>query len=210
MARARAHEPQGLGHRCAAFWLLLSHPIALEDGTRVAAWRLIEQQLARIDAATFWTFVGLATGIKMIGMLSSMYRWLLVLRGQGIELPFRHIFGSFLIGRAIGTFLPSTAGLDGYTLYDASRFSGLTVEVTAAKFLEKVCGFSGVFLTFLVSLPFGIAIFGDNARLFAGRLDPARARRDRRPAAGALVPGRRAVAARPPADPRQGIASRAS
>lgn len=150
-----------------AFWLLLMHPIAMEDGTKVVAWQLIAQQLNQIDAATFWTFVAIATSVKMVGMLASMYRWILVLRGQGIELPFRHIFGSFLIGRAIGTFLPSTAGLDGYTLYDAARFSGKTVEVSAAKFVEKISGFSGVFLTFLVSLPFGISIFGDNALLFA-------------------------------------------
>ena len=150
-----------------AFWLLLSHPIAMEDGTKVIAWKLIADQLGRIDATTFWTFLGIATGVKVIGMLASMYRWILVLQGQGIQLPFRHIFGSFLIGRAIGTFLPSTAGLDGYTLYDAARFSGQTVEVSAAKFLEKICGFSGVFLTFLVALPFGISIFGDNALLFA-------------------------------------------
>ena len=150
-----------------AFRLLLSHPIAMEDGTKVIAWKLIADQLGRIDATTFWTFLGIATGVKVIGMLASMYRWILVLQGQGIQLPFRHIFGSFLIGRAIGTFLPSTAGLDGYTLYDAARFSGQTVEVSAAKFLEKICGFSGVFLTFLVALPFGISIFGDNALLFA-------------------------------------------
>ncbi|MAG29981.1 MAG: hypothetical protein CL908_03690 [Deltaproteobacteria bacterium] len=149
------------------FWALLTHPIEIEPGEKVIALRLIGDQLAKIDAGTFWLFVGLATGIKMIGMLSSMYRWQLMLRGQGIELPFKHIFGSFLIGRAIGTFLPSTAGLDGYTLFDAARFSGKTVEVTAAKFVEKVCGFSGVFMTFLVALPFGIGIFGENATLFA-------------------------------------------
>jgi arylsulfatase A-like enzyme/uncharacterized membrane protein YbhN (UPF0104 family) len=150
-----------------AFWMLLSHPVEVEPGKRVVALQLIFDQLARIDAATFWTFVLIATGIKVIGMLSSMYRWILMLRGQGIELPFWHIFGSFLIGRAIGTFLPSTAGLDGYTLFDAARFSGKTVEVSAAKFVEKVCGFSGVFMTFLVALPFGIGIFGENALLFA-------------------------------------------
>jgi uncharacterized membrane protein YbhN (UPF0104 family) len=155
-----------------AFWLLLTHPIAMEDGTKVIAWKLIQQQLAQIDAATFWTFLAIATGIKMVGMLSSMYRWILVLLGQGIELPFKHVFGSFLIGRAIGTFLPSTAGLDGYTLYDASRFSGRTVEATAAKFLEKICGFSGIFLTFLISLPFGISLFGDNAMLVASLTVP--------------------------------------
>ena len=145
-----------------AFWMLFSHQI---DGVSVL--QLIMDQIERIDAATFWTFVLIATGIKIIGMLSSMYRWILMLRGQGIVLPFRHIFGSFLIGRFIGTFLPSTAGLDGYTLFDAARFSGKTVEVTAAKFVEKVCGFSGVFMTFLVALPFGIGIFDDSAFLFA-------------------------------------------
>ena len=149
------------------FWALLTHPIELETGETEIAWRLIRAQLANIDAGTFWLFVSLATAIKAVGMVSSMVRWQLMLRGQGIELPFKHLFGSFLIGRAIGTFLPSTAGLDGYTLFDASRFTGKTVEVAAAKFVEKVCGFSGVFMTFLVALPFGIGIFGDNAMLFA-------------------------------------------
>lgn len=150
-----------------AFWALLSHPMENEAGETVVALTLISEAVAKIDPRVFWFFVAIATGIKMIGMLSSMLRWKLMLRGQKIELPFKHIFGSFLIGRAIGTFLPSTAGLDGYTLVDAARFSGKTVEVTAAKFVEKVCGFSGVFMTFLVSLPFGIAIFGESAGLFA-------------------------------------------
>ena len=96
-----------------------------------------------------------------------MYRWLVLLRGQGIELPFRHIFGSFLIGRFIGTFLPSTAGLDGYKLYDAARFSGKTVEVTATTAIEKVMGIFGIFLSFLVALPFGIKIFGANGPMVA-------------------------------------------
>ncbi len=150
-----------------AFWLLLTHPVAMEDGSKVIAWRLILDQLANIDPATFWIWVGLATAIKLVGILASMRRWLILLRGQGIELPFKHVFGSFMIGRFIGTFLPSTAGLDGYTLYDAARFSGRTVEVTAAKALEKVIGVFGIFLTFLVSLPFGISIFGDNAQTVA-------------------------------------------
>ena len=102
-----------------------------------------------------------------MGILASMVRWRILLRGQSIDLPFRHIFGSFLIGRFIGTFLPSTAGLDGYKLYDAARFSGRTVEVTATTALEKVIGVFGIFLTFLVALPFGIDIFGDRAGLVA-------------------------------------------
>ena len=150
-----------------AFWLLLSHPVTMEDGSEKVAGVLVMETLQNIDATTFWIFCGLAAGVKFVGILASMYRWTVLLRGQNIELPFRHIFGSFLIGRFIGTFLPSTAGLDGYKLYDAARFSGRTVEVTAATALEKVIGVSGIFITFLVSAPFGIQIFGDNAGVVA-------------------------------------------
>jgi arylsulfatase A-like enzyme/uncharacterized membrane protein YbhN (UPF0104 family) len=164
------------------FWLLLLHPVRLEDGTSVLAYRLVLDTLSRIDAGTFWTFCALAAGVKFIGILASMYRWTLLLRGQGIELPFRHIFGSFLIGRFIGTFLPSTLGLDGYTLYDAARFSGQTVEATAAKFLEKVIGPIGIFLSFLVALPFGMNLLYEHTEIF-----PTRAAASATAAAGAAV-----------------------
>ena len=141
------------------FWLLFAHPVKLEDGSRVVALRLIADTLGQIDAGTFWTFVACGTGIKFVGILASMQRWRVLLKGQGVELPFGHVFGSFLIGRFIGTFLPSTAGLDGYTLYDAARFSGKSVEVTAAKFLEKILGITGIFLSYLVALPAGIGMF---------------------------------------------------
>ena len=141
------------------FWLLLAHPVKLEDGSREPALKLIWETLGGIDATTFWLFLACAAGIKFVGILASMQRWRVLLRGQGIELPFRHVFGSFLIGRFIGTFLPSTAGLDGYKLYDAARFSGKSVEVTAATFLEKILGITGIFLSYLVALPAGLVMF---------------------------------------------------
>lgn len=143
-------------------YLLSVWPVTLEDGTTAPIWQVVADTARAIDPSVFWSFIALAVGVKLIGIGSSMYRWLLILRGQGIEFPFRHIFGTFLIGRAIGFFLPSTVGLDAYMLYDAARLSGRTVEVTAAKFLEKVIGFSGIFLSFLVALPFGVAIFGEH------------------------------------------------
>jgi len=165
-----------------AFWLLLAHQVPMDPGqiealhlagqvpagaTHVAAWRLVLAQLGQIDPRTFWICIALAAGVKFLGILASMLRWQVLLRGQAIELPFRHIFGSFLIGRFIGTFLPGTVGLDGYKLYDAARFSGRTVEVTATTAIEKVLGTFGIFLSFLVALPFGIQIFGERGPLVA-------------------------------------------
>lgn len=144
-------------------WLLLAWPMKTEDGSFVPAWSLVLEVIRNIDATTFFSFLLVGAVIRFVGIVGSMLRWQLVLLGQGIEMPFRHIFGAFLIGRAIGFFLPSTAGLDAYKLYDAARFSGKTVEVTAGTVLEKVLGVTGIFLTFLIALPFGISIFGDNA-----------------------------------------------
>ncbi len=165
--RARIYNALKIWLTVRMVWVLAVWPITSESGGVVPAWQLVVDVLRNIDAATFWTFAGIGAAIRFVGVMASMVRWQLVLRGQGIEFPFRHIFGAFLIGRAIGFFLPSTAGLDAYKLYDAAKFSGRTVEVTAGTVLEKVLGVTGIFLTFLVALPFGISIFGENATAVA-------------------------------------------
>ncbi len=150
-----------------AFYLLLSHRVRTDDGRQITAMRAIADYLPQIDAAVFWQFVALAAATKFVGILAAMYRWVLLLRGQGIELPFGHIFGAFLTGRFLGTFLPSTIGLDGYKLYDAARFSGRTAAVTAATAIEKVLGIVGIFITFLIAFPLGYEILGARAGLVA-------------------------------------------
>ncbi|MBN1550189.1 flippase-like domain-containing protein, partial [bacterium] len=126
--------------------------------------RAIIDYLPKINASTFWIFVLLAISIKGLGILCSMYRWHLLLQGQGIRFPFWHLVGSFLIGRFLGTFLPSTIGLDGYKLYDATRFSKRVVEATAATVIEKILGILGIFITFLVALPFGFRILEEKLK----------------------------------------------
>jgi uncharacterized membrane protein YbhN (UPF0104 family) len=139
-------------------WLIALHEV---DGMTIYA--VLREQLRDLDAATFALYVLLAMGLKLVGIAASIGRWMLMLRGQDIELPVRHVVGAFFIGRFLGTFLPSTLGLDGYKLYDAARFSGRTIEVTAATAVEKVLGVSGIFGTFLIALPLGVGIFGSYA-----------------------------------------------
>jgi len=150
-----------------AFYLLLTHKVRTESGDTVIALRAILDYLPHISAATFWRFTALAVVIKAVGIFASMLRWHLLLCGQGIVFPLRHIVTTFLIGRFLGTFLPSTIGLDGYKLYDAARFSGRTVEVAAATVIEKCLGIIGIFLSFLATFPLGYDILGERARLVA-------------------------------------------
>ena len=153
------------GVTVAAFYLLLQHPVETSDGARVSALQAILDYLPRIDTGVFWRFALLAFGVRMCGMACSMLRWNVLLRGQGLYFPLWHVFTTFLIGRFLGTFLPSTLGLDGYKLYDAARFSGRTVEAAAATAIEKGLGIVGIFLCFLVTFPLGHTILGERAAM---------------------------------------------
>lgn len=148
-----------------AFYLLLRHPVRTSDGTTVVALEAILDYLPRIDWGIFWRFALIAFFVRACGIACSMTRWALLLRGQGISFSAWHIVTTFLIGRFLGTFLPSTIGLDGYKLYDAARFSGRTVEAAAATVLEKGLGLIGMFLCFLVTFPLGKSLLGAQATM---------------------------------------------
>ncbi len=123
----------------------------------------IRAYLPKIVLGTFLLFAIMATCVKFMGVFGNMYRWHLLLVGQGMRFPFGHIVGTFLIGRFLGTFMPSTIGLDGYRLWDATHYSKRGIESAAALVIDKVLGFVGIFLTFLVALPFGYRLLGDYA-----------------------------------------------
>ena len=158
-----------IGVTVLAFYALLTHKINVEDGQSVTILAAIKAYLPTVEPKAFWTFCALAGGIKFVGVLCSAYAWHMLLVGQRIRFPFwRHIVTTFLIGRFIGTFLPSTIGLDGYTLYDAGKYSQQWERSTMAKVLEKFMGLTGLFLAMLLMLPFGIHIFGENATVVGG------------------------------------------
>jgi hypothetical protein len=145
---------------------LLRHPIPCPPDAAAACvdlpvYQTITEYIDKVDVAmsTFLLFAGIAMGIKFIGVLSSAFAWNLLLVGQRIRFPYwQKIVTAFLIGRFIGTFLPSTIGLDGYTLYEAGRYSNKWSRVVTAKILEKFIGITGLFLGMVVTLPFGYSV----------------------------------------------------
>ena len=141
---------------------LLHHPIDAGDGTRLPIYDAIVEYLPEVDAHAFVVFALLAMMVKFVGVTSSAYAWHLLLVGQGIRYPFwSAIMTAFLIGRFIGTFLPSTIGLDGYTLYEAGRYSNQWSRAVTAKALEKFIGMTGLFLGMVLTLPFGYQVIVD-------------------------------------------------
>ena len=155
-----------VGFTAAGFMALLRHPIpcppdAEADCVALPVYETITAYIDKVDVSTdtFLLFAGLAMGIKFVGVLSSAFAWHLLLIGQGIRFPYwQKIVTSFLIGRFIGTFLPSTIGLDGYTLFEAGKYSNQWPRAITAKGLEKFIGVTGLFLGMVVTLPFGYSV----------------------------------------------------
>ena len=145
---------------------LLRHPIPCpKDATQctpLPVFTAIMEYIEQVDGQTFLLFAILAMTIKFIGVLSSAFAWHLLLKGQGIRFPYwQSTVTAFLIGRFIGTFLPSTVGLDGYTLYEAGKYSNEWTRVFTAKGLEKFIGITGLFLGITLTLPFGYSVLVD-------------------------------------------------
>lgn len=108
--------------------------------------------------------------IRLAGMTAGMLRWRLLLKGQGLTIPFGYLVQSWFVGRFFGIFLPSTIGLDGYRFYDSSLYTGQPVKCATVIAVEKLIGF--VALTFLVFLtfPLGFRLLNINVVIFAGIL----------------------------------------
>ncbi|MBN2800163.1 MAG: flippase-like domain-containing protein [Deltaproteobacteria bacterium] len=144
----------------AGFYLLLTHRVDGGEGVgSIPIGQAILAYVDQVDSTTFLMWSAIAMGVKFIGVISSAWGWHALLRGQGLRFPFwTQVMTAFLIGRFIGTFLPSTMGLDGYTLYEAGRYSNQWHRALTAKALEKFIGIAGLFTGLLLTLPAGYLV----------------------------------------------------
>lgn len=90
------------------------------------------------DLSPGWILAAACMQLGAIGC--AVVRWNLLLKGQGITAPWRHLFGSFMVGRFFGAFTPGGIGLQGYRLYDIATHSGKPARATASIGIEMVLG----------------------------------------------------------------------
>ena len=106
----------------------------------------------------------LAVALHGLAVLTGVLRWRLLLRAAGLSLPLAWLARSFLIGRFIGAFTPSTTGLDGWRLFDAGKKTGALGKSTAVIAVEKLVGLVGMALVCAALAPVGgVELLGPNA-----------------------------------------------
>lgn len=103
------------------------------------------------------TWLAAAVVMHFGAVTAGVVRWRTLLRSRGIELPLSALYRSFLVGRFVGAFTPSTTGLDGYRLWDVGRRTGDFAQSGAVILVEKLVGLVGMATVCLLLLPFGLA-----------------------------------------------------
>ncbi len=102
-----------------------------------------------------WWAVVIPLGLAVLNVVISSYKWLLVLRLRGIDIPLRSLYLYYYIGQFFNAFLPTTIGGDGarmYYLYDRHEVgpdaaSSVIVErATGLLSVFALAGLGGVFL----------------------------------------------------------------
>ena len=139
-------------------------PLAVASGTiffRKQGFQLVPAEFSDLWAeirnlrlVVFLPWFLAAILVKLVGIFANVWRWQILLRGQGIDLKFGFLTNTYFIGRYFGIVTPSTMGLDAWRLYETIRLTRRPVECTTALAVERVIGLVGLFAVILLFMPF--------------------------------------------------------
>ncbi len=114
-------------------------------------WADITQALS--DSSPAWWVASIGT--QFLAVMFSIFRWNVLLKGQQLVVPFKHLASTYMVGRFLGTFTPTGVGLEAYKAYDIARYTRKATESVAVVFIEKtVVTFLSLSFLVIVSLFF--------------------------------------------------------
>ena len=99
----------------------------------ILAFILIRQtslgEIGEVLRTVDWRWLALAFSLHAFGLFSSAYRWQILARAQGDDIPLGFLAKSYLVGQFFNNFLPTRFGGDIVRIWDGSRYSKSLVEV---------------------------------------------------------------------------------
>lgn len=91
-----------------------------------------------------------AFSLHAFGLFSSAYRWQILAKAQGDDIPLGFLARSYLVGQFFNNFLPTSFGGDIVRIWDGSRYSKSLVKSSAIVLVERFTGISVLFLMAVV------------------------------------------------------------
>ena len=91
----------------------------------------------------------LAFSLHAVGLFASAYRWQILARAQGDDVPLAFLAKSYLVAQFFNNFLPTRFGGDVVRIWDGSRYSRSLIKSSAIVMVDR---FSGVIVLFLMAV----------------------------------------------------------
>jgi uncharacterized protein (TIRG00374 family) len=107
--------------------------------------------IGRTLASVSWAWLAVAFSLHIFGLLFSAYRWRILIRAQGDDVPLFFLVKSYLVGTFFNNFLPTRFGGDVVRIWDGSKYSQSLVRSSAVVLVERGTGIIVLFLFALVA-----------------------------------------------------------
>jgi glycosyltransferase 2 family protein len=91
----------------------------------------------------------LAFSLHAVGLFASAFRWQILARAQGDDVPLGFLAKSYLVAQFFNSFLPTRFGGDIVRIWDGSRYSKSLLKSSAIVMVDR---FSGVIVLFLMAV----------------------------------------------------------
>jgi hypothetical protein len=128
--------------------------IAIAAVKAIVSVGLLALLLSRVDASRLWTvarqasliWLAAALVLYFLMVLTSAWRWNLLLRAQHIELPYSFLVNSFLVAIFFNNFMPSNIGGDVIRIADTAKPAGSKTLATTVVLIDRGIGLLGLAL----------------------------------------------------------------
>jgi uncharacterized protein (TIRG00374 family) len=126
---------------------------------------------SRVDIARLWAVARTASapwllgalGLYLLMVLTSAWRWGLLLRAQHLRFSFRMLTESFLVATFFNNFLPSNIGGDVIRIADTARSGGGKTLATTVVLMDRGIGLMGLVLMAAIGATAAQRAFGTMA-----------------------------------------------
>ena len=125
----------------------------------ILAFRQIQFDDLQAELTTIrWSWIGLGIVLIWLGIVLRAYRWLVLVQGLGLVIPFRRLVHIYFVGAFFNTFLPTGFGGDVMRVVEASN--DVPTHIAAGTVIvDRLTGLLMLFVMALFALPFRPADF---------------------------------------------------
>lgn len=124
--------------------------------------------LTKVDVSSIWAgarrasvpWLLAALVVYTLNVLTSTWRWNLLLRAQDVRLPRRTLFGSFLVANFFNNFLPSNVGGDVIRIRDTASAAQSTTLAATVVLVDRGLGLIGLVLIAATGASMAVSLHG--------------------------------------------------